>query len=224
MKGIIKTVLFVLVVTSLVNAQQSAKIDTVLQNQNKMMANQQQILQKVTWKDPIEGRHIGVEFSPALLLAGIGNNSVLLSGGLSLFNLAPQAEIAFPVYYRNSFANPDEEASSLLTADAQYRLFFSKRRGFYASAGARYARLRGSNGFYDEQTGEWIEEDDVVLNRFGLYFGMGYRYFSRIGIYWGASVILGTYLSDDSDKIDDYFMDAGHLLFDIELLKIGYVF
>ncbi len=215
-----KTLLIFLVTVSFVFSQQESKIDTVLQNQNKMLENQQKILQKVTWKDPLEGRYLGVEFSPALLLAGAGNGDLLLSGGVSLFNIVPQAEMAFPVYYRNS----DNENSSLLTIDAQYRLFFSKRRGFYASAGARYARLKGSNGYYDGQTDEWIEIENVVLNRAGIYFGIGYRYFSPLGIYWGASVILGTYLSDDSDKIDDYFMDKSRMLFDVELLKIGYVF
>jgi len=216
-----KTMIILFLITvSFAFSQQTSKLDTVLQNQNKMLQNQEKILQKVTWKDPLAGRHIGLEFNPALLLAGAGNGDLMLSGGLSLFNLAPQAEIAFPMYFRNS----DRDNSSIVTIDAQYRLFFSKRRGFYASAGARYARLRGSYGYYDDQISEWIEVEDVILNRAGLYFGIGYRYFSRLGIYWGASVILGSYLSDDSDKVDEYFLDKSRMLFDVELLKIGYAF
>lgn len=202
-----------------VQAQQESKIDTVLENQNKMLQNQEKILQQVTYVDPLEGKHFGVEFNPALLLAGLGNETTFLSGGFSLFNLAPQAEIAFPVYYRN-YHNDDEE---LLTADIHYRLFFSKRRGFYASAGLRYARLTGELSKWDDAANRDISEN-VTVNKFGAFFGIGYRYFSKIGIYWGTGIIMGTYFSDDTDKIDGAFMDDGKFLIDVELLKIGYAF
>ena len=113
-----KTILFITLLTvSFAFSQQTSKIDTVLQNQNTMLENQQKILQKVTWRDPLAGRFLGVEFSPALLLAGAGNGDLLLSGGVSLFNIAPQAEIAFPVYYRQT--KTDGNYSSVLTVDAQ---------------------------------------------------------------------------------------------------------
>jgi len=205
-----------IILCSVALAQEEAKLDTVLQNQDKMLQNQAKILHQVTYVDPLEGKHFGIEFSPALLLVSLGNNDLTLSGGFSLFNMAPQAEIAFPFYYRSY--DPDQ---SLLTADAQYRLFFSKRRGFYASAGLRYARIT------DEERYDWDNDergDLVTVDKFGAHFGIGYRYFSKIGLYWGTSIILGTYFSDDTDKIDDIYMDAGKFLIDIELLKIGYAF
>ncbi len=216
MRKILFILLFGSVFIGNVYAQQDAKIDTVLQNQNKMMQNQEQILNQVTWVDPLEGRHFGIEFNPALLLVGLGNEELYLSGGFSLFNLAPQAEIAFPVYYRKY----DHDGSSLLTVDAHYRLFFSKKRGFYASGGLRYARLYGEEDLWENGQDPRM----VTVDKFGAFFGIGYRYFSQIGIYWGTSLIMGTYFSDDTDKIDGIFMDAGKFLFDIELLKIGYAF
>ena len=216
MAKILYVILIGLIIVGSVQAQQDAKIDTVLQNQNKMMQNQEQILYNVTWVDPLEGRHFGVEFNPALLLVGLGNEELYLSGGFSLFNLAPQAEIAFPVYYRRY----DHDGSSLLTADAHYSLFFSKKRGFYASGGLRYARLYGEQDWWDDGRDSRM----VTVDKFGAFFGIGYRYFSEIGIYWGTSLIMGTYLTDDTDKIDGIFMDAGKFLFDVELLKIGYAF
>lgn len=197
-------------------AQQDAKLDTVLHNQHKMLKNQALILNQTAWKDPLAGKHLGIEFNPALLLVGLGNEELYLSGGFSLFNLAPQAEIAFPVYYRKY----NHDGSSLLTADVQYRLFFSKKRGFYASGGLRYARLHGEKDWWENGQDSRM----VTIDKFGAFFGIGYRYFSEIGIYWGTSVIMGTYLSDDTDKIDGIYMDAGKFLFDIELLKIGFAF
>ena len=203
-----------ILLSSALFAQDDAKIDTVLENQNRMMQNQAKILNEVTYVDPLAGKHFGIEFNPALLLAGLGNNEVYLSGGFSLFNVAPQAEIAFPIYYRN-------DNSQLLIADIHYRLFFSERRGFYASAGLRYARLRG------EEELDWDDNgpaETVTVDKFGAFFGIGYRYFSKIGLYWGAGIIMGTYFSDDSNKLNDLFIDAGKFLYDVELLKIGYAF
>lgn len=216
MKNIFIISLLTFFLGSMVIAQ-DAKIDTVLKNQDKMLQNQAKILHQVTWVDPLEGKHFGLEFNPALLLVGLGNNELYLSGGFSLFNLAPQAEIAFPVYYRKY----DSDNSELLTADVHYRLFFSKRRGFYASGGLRYARL------YGEEEQNWVDVDNprmVTVNKVGAFFGIGYRYFSQIRIYWGTGIILGTYFSDDSNKIQGTFMDQGKFLFDLELLKIGYAF
>lgn len=192
-------------------AQEKSKIDTVLQNQNTMMQNQQKILQQVTWIDPLEDRHFGLEFNPALLLVGFGNNDLYLSGGFSLFNIAPQAELAFPVYFRENTS----ASTTLLTVDAQYRLFFTKHRGFFASAGLRFARLTGkAENSYNE----------IAVNKLGAAFGIGYRYFSRLGIFWGTNIIMGTYFSDDHNKLDKFFFDEGKFLLDFELLKIGYAF
>ena len=101
MKNILLISIAMILLSSALFAQDDAKIDTVLENQNRMMQNQAKILNEVTYVDPLAGKHFGIEFNPALLLAGLGNNEVYLSGGFSLFNVAPQAEIAFPIYYRN---------------------------------------------------------------------------------------------------------------------------
>ncbi len=221
MKKTVLMVMSALVLAGGVYGQQGTKVDTLLDNQKKMLDNQQRILQQTKIVDPLAGKHFGIEFNPALLLAGLGNDVLYLSGGFSLFNMAPQAELAFPIFYRN-YQNENEK---LLTADIHYRLFFNKvKRGFYASAGLRYAQLQGK-----EEDGDIFGDKDdnlkqVTIHKFGAFFGIGYRYFSKIGIYWGTGLILGTYFSDDSDKIKGAFMDQGKFLFDIELLKIGYAF
>lgn len=159
------------------------------------------------------GRHFGMAFNPALLLAGMGYNVLYLSGGLSLFNLAPHGEINLPVYYRNYKSENDR----LLTVDLEYRLFFSKsKHRFFTSIGMRYARLMGKKESNDSQR--------INIDKYGAFFGIGWRYFSKIGIYWGSGLILGTYFTDDSDRIKGAFLDQGKFLFDFELLKIGYAF
>ncbi len=163
------------------------------------------------------GKHLGMEFNPALLLAGLGSDNLFLSGGFSLFSLVPQSEIAFPVYFRRT----QSDGSETLTAAIHYRFFFSKYSGFYASVGAKYAHLYGEEdlGFFSDDT-----PDMVTIDKFGVFFGIGYRYISQSGIYWGAGIVLGTYFSDDSDTIQGSFLDQSKLLFDLEFLKIGYAF
>lgn len=202
------------------------KLDSVLTNQHKMLENQQKLIADVHYVDPLAGKRFGIELNPGLLLTGLGNDNLMISTGFSLFNLAPRAEIAFPIYFRKTTSG---DVSQLLTFDLHYRLFFSeKRKGFYASTGARYAYLESTvtDWHYDIFSNEdWEESKIATANKFGLFFGIGYRYFSKIGIYWGASIITGTYFSDDSGKFDGFeFMDAGKFLFDIEFMKIGYAF
>lgn len=164
-------------------------------------------------RDVWRERHFGMAFNPALLLAGMGYNVLYLSGGVSLFNMAPHGEINIPVFYRKY----KEENEQLLTIDWNYRLFFSRAKNrFFVNAGIRYARLTGKK--------EKDKSQQISIDKFGAFFGIGYRYFSKIGIYWGSGIILGTYFTDDSDKIRGAFMDQGKFLFDFELLKFGYAF
>lgn len=132
----------------------------------------QKLSGKKSEQDLWRGRHFGVAFNPALLLAGMGYNVLYLSGGVSLFNIAPHAEINVPVFFRNYKG----ENERLLTVDLEYRLFFSRaKHRFYTSVGMRYARLEGKREENDSQR--------IAVAKYGAYFGIGWRYFSKIGIY-----------------------------------------
>lgn len=206
--------------------QTDAKLDSILIKQDKLLDKQDKIFEEVKYDDPLQNRHVGVEFNPALFLIGTANESWILSGGFSLFNAAPHAEIAFPVWYHNEYGK--DETYTVLTADAIYRYFFSKyRRGFYISAGVRYAYLEGENNnyHYDYMTGNsWDTAETNSTHKFGVHFGIGIRLFAHNGLFWGASLITGTYFSDDTGKFDNIYMDAGKFLFDLEFLKFGYAF
>jgi len=217
--------MFVIQLSAQENSTTDTKLDSILHKQDKMLDKQDKIFEEVKYDDPLATRHAGVEFNPALFLAGIGNESLILSGGFSLFNAAPNAELAFPVWYHSEMSG---DTYKVLTVDAVYRYYFGKyRRGFYISGGLRYAYLEGENTstFWDEKDGFYRDYADVnSAHKFGVHFGIGVRLFARNGLYWGAGIITGTYFSDESDKLPDGMIDAGKFLFDIELLKFGYAF
>lgn len=224
--AVILTALY-LVLSDLLLAQQnndSEKLDTLLVNQEQMLANQQKILKEVTYIDPLANKSYGVEFNPAYLLLSSASDDIVLSGGFSLFSVNRNAEIAFPVYYRVSTDRQDD--ISVLTLDAQFRRFLGDHQnGFFLSGGLRYARLSGKEDldgipFIDlGGTGT-----DVTANKIGAMFGIGYRYFSKSGFYWGASLNVGRYFTDTDINIQNIHLDDGKALFDVELLKIGYAF
>ncbi len=232
MNGLIKTMLVsVLTATCLFaqqNATHSAQIDTLLQNQKKMLRNQSVILKNVKHPYVLQGKKAGIAFNPMLALAGSASQQLILSAAFSLFKFKG-SEIIFPIYYNHSYKKNDPR--DVLTADVQYRKFFNKERpGFFASAGLRVAYLKGKkyNDYADPRPYPQSNEpyDPVVtsVTKFGLYFGIGYRYFSRSGLYWGADMVLGTYFSDNTNTFDDTFMDASRILFDASFLRVGYAF
>lgn len=203
-------------------SQKGGKIDTLLQNQKKILKNQTMILQNVRQPYVLEGKKMGVAFNPALALFGVAIQQAIVSGSVSLFP-RKGTELIFPVYFSHSLKKDDER--DVLTVDAQYRFFFNAQRpGFFSCAGLRLAYLRGKKNMpYDPYASPETAETTSVT-KFGAYFGIGYRYFGSSGFYWGTELILGSYFSDDSDRFDDSFLDASRFLFDVTFLRIGYAF
>ena len=114
----------------------TAKLDTVLSNQETMMQNQEKILREVTYHDPLADKTWGIEFNPAYLLAASGEDELVLSGGFSLFNVNRHAEIAFPIFYRSS---DDNDVATVFSVEAHYRFFLGEHQGgFYLSASGTY--------------------------------------------------------------------------------------
>lgn len=189
---------------------------------------QKQIYREIR-NEPLAGKRMGVEFN--FIRALLIGDDVTLSGGISLFDVDRNAELAFPIYY----ARPgDAKNLREITVDCHYRYFLGNtRNGFYLSGFARFAHLEGYEG-----------EDDLSLThspalarsrstqeKLGVGVGLGFRKFSYKGPYWGCSFSFGRYLTgrndifhSDWDSITAWNNDDGEFIVDIELLKFGWAF
>jgi len=202
---------------------QGAKLDTLVEGQKKIITKLDKIYQEVEYVDPLADKTFGLEFNPAYLLLASADDQVVISSGFSLFKADRHAEIAFPIFFRDS--NKENGEITTLTIDGHYRRFLGEHQsGFYLGGSVRYKYARGREDidaipFFRIETG-----DEITLHKFGVGFGIGYRYFSRSGFYWGTSLTVGRYFTDTEHLIDgdDLFNGKGYI--DIELLKFGYAF
>ena len=222
--------LSIIFATSLSVAQDttaSAKLDSVLLNQKKMMELQKIMYEEVRYVDPLAKKTFGIEFNPGYFLLATTGNYTVLSGGFSLFAVDRGAEIAFPVFYKDGIAS-ESDPLKLFTIDAIYRRFLGAHQdGLYFSVGLRYAYIDGrgdelggvSFGILHGDTG-----DRVVQKKLGAHFGIGYRYFTRSGFYWGASVFYGRYFGADERTVHGAGLDDSKVLLDVEILKFGFAF
>jgi hypothetical protein len=210
-------------------ASDSEKIDSLL-------VMQKQVVRTIK-NDPLEGKTFGVEANIArLLLAG---NVLSFSGGFSLFGVDRNAEIAFPFYYGRSETEDFDNENTLsnidfteITQDIHYRYFLGNtQNGFYLSAFARGAYLDGVLGEWafdniGDTTGAAKDSRDTET-KLGLGVGLGYRFFSYKGLYWGTSLNIGRYVLGESDRFRGAFLslDADEeVIIDVELLKFGWAF
>ena len=61
-------------------------VDTLMLNQKKMLANQEIILEEVTYIDPLEGKKYGIEFNPTyFLFSSTSDDGFTITGSVSLF-------------------------------------------------------------------------------------------------------------------------------------------
>jgi len=211
----------------------AAKIDTVLIYQKAMMETQQKIYNETHYVEPLANKTAGIELNLARLLVSSGQDYLTVSGTFSLFNVNRSAELAFPIFYQNGTKrNTDSFNGSsynvpltLLNIDATYRQFLGQHQdGFYFSVGARYTYIKGIEGadliVFSINTGG----PEITTSKVGAYFGIGYRYFTRSGFYWGTSVIYGRYFSNDNRDIQEVLFDDSKTIIDIEILKFGFAF
>jgi hypothetical protein len=206
-------------------ASDSEKIDSIL-------VMQKQVVRTIR-NDPLVGKTFGVEMNIARLL--LAKDVISFSGGFSLFNVDRDAEIAFPFYYGTSKAE-DIEAGygdidfTEITQDVHYRYFLGNtQNGFYLSGFARGAYLDGvlgDNAFDDIGDPAAKNSRDTEF-KLGLGVGLGYRFFSYKGLYWGASFSLGRYMLGESDRFRGSFFSLDsdeEIIIDTELLKFGWAF
>ena len=215
-----KIILFYIFISMCVS-QDENQLDSLMLNQKKMLANQDIILEEVSYIDPLKGKKYGIEFNPVyFLLSSSNSEGFTLTGSVSLFSISKSAEIAFPIFYSKG-----ENDLSIFHIDSHYRYFIGKHRnGFYLSSGLRFTYLRGKEGksFFAweyDVTNEIINETKI-----GLTFGIGYRIFGANGWYWGTSLFGGRY----STKGEHSVLGAGAAdriqIIDMEFLKIGKLF
>ncbi len=236
MKSITSIIVTSIFLASLASAQDTttnAKIDTVLIYQRAMMEMQNKIYQEVHYVSPLVNKSAGIELNIARLLYSSSQDYFTLSGTFSLFAVSRSGEIAFPFFYQTGKSTKTESFTgnkydvplTLLNLDATYRLFLGKYQdGFYFSVGTRYTYIKGLEGkdlliFNVNQGG--IES---TTNKVGAYFGIGYRYFTQSGFYWGVSVIYGRYFGGERDYQEVLWGDDGKTIVDIEFFKFGYAF
>jgi len=235
MKSIAFLIVTMIVVASPVFTQDTtaaAKLDTVLLNQRAMMEMQQKIYQEVQYVPPLANKRAGIELNLARLLVSSGQDYLTVSGTFSLFAITRSAEIAFPFFYQSgtskktdSFNNSKYDVPlTLLNLDATYRYFLGKHQdGFYFSVGTRYTYIKGIEGadfiIFSVNQGS----SQSTTHKIGAYFGLGYRYFTKSGFYWGVSLIYGRYFGGERDY-QEVLLDDGKTIIDIELLKFGFAF
>lgn len=207
----------------------SEKIDSIF-------VMQKQVVRTIK-NDPLQNKTFGVEMNIARLL--LATEVTSFSGGLSLFSVDRNAEIALPFYYGRSESDLDGGSSlsdvdfTEITQDVHYRYFLgNSQNGFYLSAFARLAWLDGIegsttfDGFLDS-AGTGAENHRSTEGKLGVGVGLGYRIFSYKGLYWGCALSLGRYVIGDNDRFRGAFFSLdndGRYIFDVEMLKFGWAF
>lgn len=201
---------------------QGAKLDTLVEGQKKIIGKLDKIHREVEYVDPIANKSFGIEFNPAYLLLASADDQLVLSGGFSLFKADRGAEIAFPIFFRDS---NKENGLTTFTIDSHYRRFLGRHQsGFYLSGSVRYKYARGKEDVDEIPIFTFETGEEITLHKFGVGFGIGYRHFSPSGLYWGTSLTVGRYFTDTDKLIADDDVLNGKSYIDIELLKFGYAF
>jgi len=225
-------ILFALLISPLVvEAQDStanAKLDTVIRYQKDMSQQQAAIYNEVVrYKEPLENKRFGIEFNPAYFLTSTSQSYLVLSGGVSFFDIDRHAEVACPIFFQSGTPKNAHDLT-LYNQDLIYRRFLGQHQdGFYISGGFRYTYIRGEhyNGYsiWGIDIGS-SSSSIITTNKLGAMFGIGYRYFSSSGIYWGTSIVYGAYFSADERDIDGVILDDSKTILDFEILKFGFAF
>ncbi|MEI7812191.1 MAG: hypothetical protein WCJ01_07170 [Ignavibacteria bacterium] len=198
----------------------NARLDTVIQYQKQMQYQQEKIYNETArYKDPLKNKKYGFELNPALLLISVTNNYFAVSGGFSLFDVDRNAEIAFPFYIQNGEGGGSDKRLFVWDQDIVYRRFLGQHQdGFYISGGLRLSYVD-----YEGNNSGWQNTSDNRM-RLGAMFGIGYRYFSSSGLYWGVSISYGSFFAEGNTVIFGTVTNGGRLIFDMELFKFGIVF
>jgi hypothetical protein len=147
----------------------------------------------ISYLQPPANKKIGLGINTIRTVVYIGNE-FQIRGAVSVFCIDRQAEIAFPFQY-----NSGKDANityRVFYSEATYRSFTGKQqKGFYFSGGVRYAYIEGEILDDSAEFGSPQEHTGMISkqNKFGVYAGIGYRYFTMKGYYLGGNIIAGAY-------------------------------
>jgi hypothetical protein len=200
----------------------SAQVDTSMMKQDSIPTIKNEPAELLS-SQPLANKTFGIEFNPLRLLYGIADDvfNTQIHGGVSLFSIDRYAEIAFPFLYMSG--KSDNIPLKVLNIDATYRRFFHKeQKGMFFSGGLRYTYIEGEEGLDNRDA---IHSGNKIMeNKAGIYIGVGYRYFSHSGFYWGTNIIFGRYLTNDNRPIMEITIADLKIILGVELMKIGYAF
>lgn len=201
-----------------------AKLDSLILMQKQLKSMQQDIYNSTVYVDPLKDKRFGIEVNPMSFFAGN------FTAGLQLFDLDRTAEFSIPISYYHPikfFDSTDDEYE--FSVDLQYRKFPGEHQnGFWFGGGVRYTLanelVRDSKyinsgygyGYYDYTS--HLEKKSY----FGIMTGIGYRYYTQSGFYWGCSFSAGRYFNVH-ESTEDYNYRTPYF-YDLELLKIGFTF
>ena len=209
----------------------NAKLDTVIMYQKQMSNQQQKIYEEaVAYKEPLKDKRFGIELNPAYILLASARSYLVLSGGFSFFDADRHAELACPFFYQSGTSNTSGGYQlTLWNQDLMYRRFLGQHQdGFYLQGGFRFTHIRGEEdrglSFLGISLISSPSNTLITTDKLGAMFGIGYRYFSSSGFYWGTSIEVGSYFSADERDIRGVTLDDTKLIFDVEILKFGYAF
>lgn len=150
---------------------------------------------------PLMDKKYGIEINPILLLMS-DREQTMATGSFSFFNITRKAEIALLFEYLGKIKNHPSynKTEKYYTIDTMYRKFLrGTQGGLYFSGGIRF-RYEYQHDEDADYVPTLIEEERVT--KAGISFGIGYRYFSPSGLYWGISLFGGKYFTgiDESEK------------------------
>jgi hypothetical protein len=230
-RSIIYGVIVLMLVSIPAKAQDStnsAKLDSLILYQKIMLDQQEKIYDElVRYREPLANKKFGIEFNPAYMIASISRSYFVFSGGISLFSIDRKAEIALPIFFQNGKNNGGDFTE--WDQDLIYRRFLSRHQdGFYFEGGVRYTHIREpyENWYYYDGYNYRPSSSVNTTDKLGMMFGLGYRYFSTSGLYWGISIKYGAYFGHDDHHYDGVLLLANDskTILDIEILKFGYAF
>ena len=168
----------------------------------------------------------GIEINPiSLALSNKSRADVFFS--FSLFDINRSAEIVFPVAVSSRsdggylFGDGDYD---MFSVGFQYRYFIkSVQKGFYICGGTKYTYEFGYNTDLWNATYQYQYS---VNHKLGTSLGLGYRYFTNSGLYWGFNFSAGRYFTGNKVNLASSFSEVSNKnrFYDIEFLKIGYAF
>jgi hypothetical protein len=142
--------------------------------------------------------------------------------GVSAFKIWPNTELYFPIEYYKEHLSAKDNFQVLF--QIQYRRYFKGlNKGLYWSGVIDY-RFIQDHYFVESQ----LLPNEYIDNRLGVGAGIGYRYFSSLGWYWGIDFNMGRHIiaSEPDDENTELFRINPYkkMYYKFDFLKIGYRF